>query len=198
MWHAILEAYNCNLSSLQLVHLFLQFTPLIFSYFSYEHWGTNDKHQAMNEPGIFCPVTEKSVTSAWDSSANIDNVAHTCFWVAQEVQKGIRGSERWLKERNVFNKHNCDQHRSGKVGKVWWSSLDCSNARKSAGYEKVKCLEDYHRSFRHIGRQRKIGDKAAEYWSKGAVPCRGVKDVIECLQTEPVLLCRILTGDEIS
>ena len=69
------------------------------------------------------------------------------FWVALEVQKGARRGERWLQEREAFNKQNWGQHQAGEAWGVRRSSTDCSNDRKSNGHEKGQCLEDYYRRF---------------------------------------------------
>ena len=58
-------------------HMFLFVSPL-FSFFSYEYWGTKNEYRATNKPEIFGPVWENSVTINWNASARKRH--HTHVW----------------------------------------------------------------------------------------------------------------------
>ena len=124
-YHLTLRVYNCNLSFL---HLF-------FRSFSYEHWETNEERRATNVPEIFGLPWEnsKSNWNAPESLRRFQNAMYTCFWAAQQVQRGLQSDESWLHEREAFNKQDWSQHRACKSGGVWQSSVDCSNNHKLAG-----------------------------------------------------------------
>ena len=55
--------------------------------------------------------------------------------------KRFKGGERWLQEREAFNKQIWGQRWVGKAYGVRWSSVDCSNDRKSAGKKKDNVWE---------------------------------------------------------
>ena len=62
---------------------------------------------------------------------------------------------------------------------------------RSAIHEKGECLQDYHRRFRHV---ESLLKRMPRLLNNDQKVCQ---DIIERLRTEPDLLCRVITGDEI-
>ena len=60
-------------------------------------------------------------------------------------------------------KETWGQCQAGKVGRVWWSSVDCLKGCKSTGYEKEQYLGDYHRRLAYAKCLHQIGAKIAEW-----------------------------------
>ena len=61
--------------------------------------------------------------------------------------------------------------------------------------KKEKCLEDYHRRFGHAESLERNGAKTADMVIRRSIACKWVR-LIKCLQTEPDLLCKVITGDK--
>ena len=113
---------------------------------------------------------KNSVTCTLNASVNVckwDYVAFIWFSVAQEVQRRTQVEAGGHQQTGLKSTH------VGKESGVWWSSVDFSNYRKSAKYEKGQWVEDYHQRFRHVGNLCKNGSKTAE-WSAEGSPHAGV------------------------
>ena len=106
--------------------------------------------------------------------------------VSRGFKRTRRGERRW----KAFIKQEWTQRRAGKTGGVWWASVNRSNDRKSAWHEK-----EFFQRFGHAKSLCRNSTKIANDNQKELL-LRVCQDVIECLQIQPFILWRIITGEE--
>ena len=72
-------------------------------------FGAKDDRRTTNQPETSCPSWRNSNWSPKVASRSVwwwHNVKNSSFWVAQEVQRGKIGGERWSQEWEVIHKQN--------------------------------------------------------------------------------------------